>query len=68
MDTSRFKDRKELLAERPDIVAEEAFIQRSREQFLQSDRYKEHLQRKQAGRDIEVSADTSRRAADSADK
>ena len=65
MDTSKFKDWKEAILERPDIVAEREFMERSREQFMQSDRYRAYLERKKAGRDIEASAEMSRRTAES---
>jgi len=68
MDTSKFKDWKEAILERPDIVAEREWMQRSREQFMQSDHYQEFLRRKRARQDIELSAEVPHREANSADK
>ena len=66
MDTSKFKDWKEAILERPDIVAEREFMERGREQFMQSEHYQEYLRRKQAGRDIETNAETPHQATESA--
>jgi len=65
MDTSKFKDWKEVILERPDIVAEREWMERSREQLMQSDRYQEYLARKQARQDIKAGTGTSRRTAES---
>ncbi|MDR0326914.1 MAG: hypothetical protein LBI05_01315 [Planctomycetaceae bacterium] len=57
METRQFKDSSEVMTERADYIAEEKFKQQQREiflksdRYLQSDRYKEYMKRKQAEQD-----------------
>ena len=45
METIQLKDRKDAIVDSALYIAEEAFIQRSMDQFRKSDDYKEYLKR-----------------------